>query len=553
LLVGIGVPSRANSTPITVNEYQIDDQTTHIEVNNSLVSYVFSTAGGTLQSAYLYFAPWGTAPEEIIAGTKTDPRNRRREYTPGTPFPFQLTLGPLQPSDHYQYKIRPRPDGNALDLEFFHEAEGLKITKHFTIHNDASHTIDLTLTVQNLSAQELSFTDGYQLTLGANVHSLSETAEARYFFNDQRTPVPVQGGQLQGVGFVSGYALWLITNPADRLRPYQRAARLTLPPPQGEVSKTELGVQSSALTLAPGQEFSHHFRLYTGRVKFTLLELVGLQYIADMSWWDQILVPVANFFNWLYRFTLNYAWAILLFTILTRVLLFPLTRTQYHSMAKMVHLQPRMQKLQQRYPNLNQLRAMHPKMSESELKQRAMENRQELSKKMMELYRKEGVNPLGGCLPLLLQFPILILLWQAITYSAEQIHLTPGFLWMPDLALADPYYIIVILTVAAMIVQSKMTPMPSGQQNQVLIWLMPIAMGVFLKDFPAGLWIYYFLSTVAQVGQQLFINWELQREARRKAGAAPPAATEQTETEDHGQAVTQTQEAPARDGSRSQS
>ncbi len=275
------------------------------------------------------------------------------------------------------------------------------------------------------------------------------------------------------------------------------------------MSKTALGVQSAPITLDPGGELTHHFRLYTGRIKYNLLQLVELQEIADMNLWDQLLVPVANFLNWLYGLMGNYAWAILLFTLLTRVLLFPLTRTQYHSMAKLAQLQPRLQSLQKRFPGLNELKASYPK-------QRAMENRQEMTKKMMEIYKKEGVNPLGGCLPMLLQFPILIILWQAITYIAEQIHLTPGFLWMPDLSLADPLYLIVLLTVAAMIVQSKMTPTPGAQPNQVLIWIMPIMMGVMLKDFASGLWIYYFLSTIAQIGQQVFINWELKREAARK-------------------------------------
>ncbi|MBI1742626.1 membrane protein insertase YidC [Candidatus Acetothermia bacterium] len=541
--------SQVASTSYKIESQTLDEQgVTHIQVKNALINYDFSTVGGTLQSAYLYFAPWGSSREEMIPGTTTDQKSLKRTYTPGQVYPFQLSLGLLKPTDVYQSRIIPSADGSQLQVEFTHEADGLKVTKLYTIHNDATGTIDFALTLQNLSPSGKKFDDGYKLALGTGVHKMDEKAEARFFFDGQRTSAIVQNGKLEGLGFVSGFALWLITQPTDSLKPYQEPLQLNVSTQQGilQVSKTALGVQSAPITLAPSQTMIHNFRLYTGRVKYTLLELVKLQHIADMSWWDQLLVPVANFLNWLFGFTGNYAWAILLFTLLTRILLFPLTRAQYHSMAKMTQLQPRLQKLQQRYPNLNQLKASYPKMSELELKQRAMENRQEMTQKMMEMYKKEGVNPLGGCLPMVIQFPILIVLWQAITYTAEQIHLTPGFLWLPDLSLADPLYIIVLLTVAAMIVQTKMTPTPGAQQNQLLTWVMPIMMGVMLKDFASGLWIYYFSSTVAQVGQQMFISWELKREAARKPA---PALAEDDDALTNKPVA---QEAQVSDGNRSQ-
>jgi YidC/Oxa1 family membrane protein insertase len=526
------------------------DGTDIVQAQNALINYEFSATGGVLQSAYLYFAQWGTWPEEIIPGTSVDPKTQQRKYTPGQVYPFQLDLGSHKPTDVYQSRLIPSADGHELQVEFTREADGLQITKLYTIHNDAAHTIDLSLILKNTSSEEKSFDPGYKLALGTGVHKADEKSEERFFFDGQRTSAIIQNGKLQGLGFVNGFALWLMTNPADNLKPYQEAISLNVPTDKGilQMSKTLLGIQSSSLRLIRGEEIKHHFKLYTGRIKFNLLELSKIQDIADLSWWDQFLVPVANFLNWLFGFTGNYAWAILLFTLLTRILLFPLTRTQYHSMAKMVQLQPRLQKLQQRFPGLNELKAQHPKMSETELKQRAMENRQEMTKKMMELYKKEGVNPLGGCLPMLLQFPILIVLWQAITYDAEQIHLTPGFLWMPDLSLADPLYIIVLLTVAAMIVQSKMTPTPGAAQNQVLIWIMPIMMGVMLKDFASGLWIYYFLSTVLQIGQQLFITWELKREAARKPA---PILAEEDEVAKGSKRELLAQEAQVGDESRS--
>ena len=116
---------------------------------------------------------------------------------------------------------------------------------------------------------------------------------------------------------------------------------------------------------------------------------------------------------------------------------------------------------------------------------------------------------------MVIQLPILILLWKAILYSAEQIHLSPGFLWLSDLSLRDPYFILVILTTAVMILQSRlMTPMTASEgsgSQKYMGYIFPLFMAVFLYNFPAGLWLYYFLTTILQVGQQYFVNWELAR------------------------------------------
>ncbi|MFW6422149.1 MAG: YidC/Oxa1 family membrane protein insertase, partial [Candidatus Bipolaricaulota bacterium] len=164
----------------------------------------------------------------------------------------------------------------------------------------------------------------------------------------------------------------------------------------------------------------------------------------------------------------------------------------YRSMGKMQELQPKMEEIREEYED----------------------DRQKQQEAMMELYKEEGVNPMGGCLPMFIQLPILILLWRAILYSAEQIHLSPGFLWLNDLSLHDPYYILVALTVGIMIVQQQLmqTPGGGGGQNKWMGLVFPLFMGVMLHNFPAGLWLYYFLTTLFQVGQQSFINWEMEKQ-----------------------------------------
>jgi YidC/Oxa1 family membrane protein insertase len=182
-------------------------------------------------------------------------------------------------------------------------------------------------------------------------------------------------------------------------------------------------------------------------------------------------------------------------------------RKQYHSMAKMQKLQPKMKRIQERFKD----------------------DRQLLQQKTMELYRKEGVNPMSGCLPLLVQLPILILIWRAILYSGELIHLSPGFLWIPDLSMHDPYFILVIVTTGIMMLQQwLMTPTraeASGTQKYIG-YIFPVMMAVLLWRFPAGLWLYYLLTTAAQVAQQWIVNREM---ASAEARLAPVAAEEDAE------------------------
>ncbi len=476
-----------------------------LEIKTGLVSYIFSEAGGTLKSVYLYFsAPWGNPPVEILPDVKVKPEDLSRLYAAGAPFPFVLTVGSVSPEALYQADIVPSDNPRIQRVTFTHQNGALKITKTFTVINAPHYTVGVELRLENLSAEELSLPEGFRLILGAGVQDAH--SKAQFLFDGIRAQEILQNYKgFEGLGFVgNSLLLWLINDPAQRdIRPWADT---------DTKGRQILGVRSDGLTLAPGESRIYRFTLYAGRLNLVFLEQAGLQHVADHGLWSQALAGVTKLLNLLYVYTGNYGWALILFTLIIRLLMYPLTRAQFHSMAKMKEIQPKLEKLQARYPSLTQLRAMYPKMSEDELKRRARENREELTKKQMELFRKEGVNPMGGCLPTLLQIPIFILLWRVIVYSAEAIHLSPGFLWMSDLSQHDSLYIIVALTVLAQIVQGKLTPVPTaGGQSQAMTWLFPVVFGFLLKDLSAGLWLHYLVSTLVQVGQQLFVMWELRR------------------------------------------
>jgi YidC/Oxa1 family membrane protein insertase len=219
------------------------------------------------------------------------------------------------------------------------------------------------------------------------------------------------------------------------------------------------------------------------------------------------MIPVIQFIDLLARTTGNYGWAIILFTILTRLLLWPLMNKQMHSMARMQRLQPKMKRVQERFKD----------------------DKVALQQRMMELYKKEGINPMSGCLPMVIQLPIIFVIWRAILYAGERIHLSAGFLWMPDLSLYDPYFILVVVTTLIMIWQQwKLTPQmgsEGGPGTKLFGYIFPILMAILLWKFPAGLWLYYLLTTAAQAGQQWLVNRQLAR-ADRLAAATPDSDLE---------------------------
>ena len=531
VLVGVFAFSAQAQDPRTqiVTRWLGEHSPRELEVKTGLVSYVFSEAGGTLRSIYLYFsAPWGNPPAEILPDVKVKPEDLSRLYAEGATFPFALTVGSVSPEAPYQTEILPSENPKIQRVTFTHQSEALKIAKTFTVINAPYYTVSVELRFENLSSEELSLPEGFRLVLGPGVQDAR--FEKRFLFDGVRATEILQNYKdFEGLGFVgNSLLLWLINDPNQKdIRPWEGTDAKGRP---------ILGVRSDGLVLAPSESRIYRFTLYAGRLNLVFLEQAGLERVADFGLWSQALAGVTKFLNLLYAYTGNYGWALILFTLIIRLLMYPLTRAQFHSMAKMKEIQPKLEKLQARYPSLTQLRAMYPKMPEDELKRRARENREELTKKQMELFRKEGVNPMGGCLPALLQIPIFILLWRVIIYSAEAIHLSPGFLWMSDLSQHDSLYIIVALTVLAQIAQGKLTPVPSaGGQSQAMTWLFPVVFGFLLKDLSAGLWLHYLVSTLVQVGQQLFVMWELRRRPK-PALTEPEGALETASDGSHGQA-----------------
>ena len=177
-------------------------------------------------------------------------------------------------------------------------------------------------------------------------------------------------------------------------------------------------------------------------------------------------------------------------TVIIKIVLYPLSAASYRSMARMKNVGPRMQAIKEKYGD----------------------DRQKVNQAMMELYRTEKINPLGGCLPILLQIPIFLTLYRVILASVE-LRGAPWILWIQDLAVADPYFILPAIMTATMFLQFKLNPTPPDPMQARIMMIMPLVFGAMMFMFPSGLVLYWVVNNILSIAQQQYITRRLARAA----------------------------------------
>lgn len=250
-------------------------------------------------------------------------------------------------------------------------------------------------------------------------------------------------------------------------------------------NKGVIGTLGPVVDIDPGQSVTLGSTFYAGpKVQDELAELAnGLDLTVDYGF----LWFISQFLFWLLTkiqlVVSNWGLAIICITLIVKGAMFPLTKIQYESMAKMRNLKPKIEELQARYKD----------------------DRQKMGPAMMELYRKEKVNPMGGCLPMLIQMPIFLALYWVFVESVELRH-APFMLWITDLSAQDPYYVLPVLFGISMFLMQKLTPMQVTDplQQKLMMW-MPVAFSVFFLWFPSGLVLYWFVSNLISLAQMLYI------------------------------------------------
>ena len=253
------------------------------------------------------------------------------------------------------------------------------------------------------------------------------------------------------------------------------------------------GVRVPLKDIGANSTGSFGISLYAGPQIYSVITKVAdhLQMIKDYGKVSLFSSPLFWLLNWWHGLVQNWGWAIILLTLTVKAILFPLTHASYKSMAKMRAVAPRLQALKDQYGD----------------------DRMRMQQEMMSLYKKEKINPVGGCLPMLLQIPVFIGLYWALFASVE-LRGAPWLGWITDLGRQDPYFILPVLMALTMYLQTFMNPPPTDPMQAKMMKIMPVAFSVMFFFFPAGLVLYWLTNNILTLAQQRFVNKRIERQAK---------------------------------------
>jgi len=406
------------------------------------------------------------------------------------------------------YQMDPNAESLEVDLIWIND-KGVKYIKRFTFHK-GQYLIDVEFVVNNTSETKIAnrmFTalkrdtgeaEGQEVSgLGMRSYvgpafSTTEKKYEKYDFDDlaeKDLSASTKGGW---VAILQHYFVTAWVPQSESTNTIDTSNKNL-----GKAGLTQIRITQDWEWIEPGEIKTLSAKLYVGPKIQSALEKIadGLELTVDYGflWW--IGKPIFFLLIFFQGFTINWGFAIILVTIAIKTLLYPLARAQYRSFAKMRLLQPKMATMKEQYGD----------------------DRQKMSMKMMELYKKEKVNPLGGCFPLLIQMPVFIALYWVLMESVELRH-APFILWIDDMSVKDPYYVMPLLMGASMYLMQKMQPMSPAMDpmQQKMMQLMPVFMTVFFVFFPAGLVLYWLMNNLISIAQQLYITNQFNKEQETK-------------------------------------
>lgn len=251
-----------------------------------------------------------------------------------------------------------------------------------------------------------------------------------------------------------------------------------------------VGVMGPATQIAPGETGSLDLRLFAGpKEQGRLVDAAeGLRLTVDFGFLTILAQPLYWLLDNIHRIVGNWGWSIVILTLLIKLVFYKLSATSYRSMANMRRVAPRMQQIKEQYGD----------------------DKQKMNQAMMELYKREKINPLGGCLPILVQIPVFIALYWVLLESVELRH-APFMLWIQDLSTPDPYFILPAIMGASMLFQQYLNPAPMEKLQKRLMQVMIVTFTIFFAFFPAGLVLYWVVNNILSIAQQWYINHKMEQ------------------------------------------
>jgi len=481
-------PATASATPATSQP--------PLKIETDILALEVNPVGGVLQKLTLL--------KYVDSADKNLSAHELLSKAPDKEFLAEAGLkGAEVSADHYtlfespqtSYALAPGQDVLEVPLRW-RSSNGLVVTRTLVFRR-GSYAVEERFDVQNTGSstwtfnhyqqlKRLSIPAGWELvpTFSGVAVSTPEQHYGKHNFddlNDQPIDVDVTAGW---IAVVEHYFLAaLIPDPAVKQHFYSYA--LT-------ANRYIVGYYGPAVTVPSGGSATVSNRLYLGpKLQETLPTIApGLELTVDYGvlWFiAQFLFSVLKI---LHTALGNWGWSIVILTVLIKLAFYPLSAAGYRSMARMRAVQPRLLQLRERYA----------------------EDKAKLNQAMMEMYKQEKINPLGGCFPILVQIPVFISLYWMILESIE-LRQAPFVLWIHDLSAKDPFYVLPALMLISMVIQTRLNPTPPDPIQAKVMQIMPIAFGVFFAFFPAGLVLYWLVNNVLSISQQWYITRQIEKAA----------------------------------------
>ena len=383
---------------------------------------------------------------------------------------------------------------------------GVKVTKIYTF-NRGSYLINVAYEIENGGQKEVSAHAYYQLqrdtAAPAGESSMVSTYTGPAVYTDQEKFQKINFKDIEKgsakfaqkadngwMAIVQHYfvSAWIPAEKQDReffVRTLEGSANPAV----------TAGLIVPIASVAPGAKASNMVSLYAGPQIQSMLEQLakpsseggigaqGLPLVVDYGWLTIVAAPIFWCLDFIHRLVGNWGWSIVLLTVAIKAAFFPLSAASYKSMAKMKAIAPRM----------------------TALRERCGDDKQKLNMEMMNLYKTEKINPLGGCLPIVVQIPVFIALYWALL-GAVEMRDAPWILWIKDLSSQDPFYVLPVIMIATMLIQTKLNPTPPDPIQAKMMLLMPFIFGGMFLFFPSGLVLYWVVNNILSIAQQWQIN-----------------------------------------------
>ncbi len=463
-----------------------------VVVETDVLRVLIDTSGGDLRQVDLLAYPVSTEPGAEPFRLLNDSLPNLFVLQSGlrTPDGEEPTHYAVYRADQNHYRLAEGADSVQVPL-YWRSAEGVEVTKLYTFRR-GSYEVDLEHRVTNGSGSDWRGRQYRQLQRT----QVAETGQSSFIYTYMGGVLYSPEEKYEKIKFDH-----MLDEDLDRTVTDGWAAMLqhyflgAIIPETGEANRYYtktlsgaryvIGLISPQRLVPAGATTSFSSRLFIGPKLQDVMEKIapGLQLTVDYGILTVLSRPLHTGLEWIHKVVGNWGWAIIILTILIKLVFYKLSETSYRSMANMRKMAPRMKSLKERYGD----------------------DRQKLNQAMMEMYKKEKINPLGGCLPILVQIPVFIALYWVLLESVEM-RQAPFMLWLNDLSSPDPFYVLPLLMGATMLIQQKLNPAPMDPIQAKVMMALPVVFTVFFAFFPSGLVLYWVTNNTLSIAQQWVIT-----------------------------------------------